>query len=447
MDQSFNELQRYCTSQPDDLAAGERLFNHYLRLNDPYFLKTQSFLQSGSDIHDFRIFLRQFHEWVRHPAWPWLSTLLVSKSDHWSDELQFIDYSRLRMVHSRIREQLSPFIKKLKHRFSEDLNSLALFVKLISQFKYARNFKLDLVDIDYSGLAKCLPESLEHLWLKSTLLAAQSFLNELNSKTIRELTIEGEDGQRIKKKASTHWSEVDSWNHHSSYPQYEESKPLSIPESLRCSIQSLSLLGDRCFSSLAIESLFEESWPQLRSLALRHVHFDGFPLTNVLNPKTLPQLKSFFLRHSHSSQSDYFIPKGKSIDQIKINDLRISGQVTVNQLRALLTPLNLKHADIHYESTEDADNHQLALLFRESTLLEAEKIYIEVPQFSDSQNYAWLSGLESEELKELQIVQNNHLALRKKERHQLTDLASDLSQSVQFPNLENCLLVIYRAAY
>lgn len=441
MDQSFNELQRYCTSQPYDLAAGERLFNHYLRLNDPYFLKTQSFLQSGSDIHDFRIFLRQFHEWVRHPAWPWLSTFLVSKSDHWSDELQFIDYSRLRMVHSRIREQLSPFIKKLKYRFSEDLNSLALFVKLISQFKHARNFKLDLVDIDYSGLAKCLPESLEHLWLNSTLLAAHSFLNELNSKTVRDLVIEGEDGRRIKKKASTHWSEIESWNQTSSYPKYEESRPLSIPESLRSSIESLSLLGDRCFSSLAIESLFEESWPQLRSLTLGNVHFDGFPFTNILNPQTLPQLKSFCLRHSHFSQRDCFIPMARSINQIKIKDLRISDRVSVNQLRALLTPFNLKHANVHYESTEEADNHQLELLFRETTLLEAKQVYIEFAENSDSQNYAWLWNLESEELKELQIVQRNHLAQKKNDRKQLLSLASDLCQSSQFPNLVCCRLV------
>lgn len=419
MDRNFNELQRYCESHPEDLAAGERLFNHYLRLKDPYFLKIQEFFDELSDCGDIKNLFKILIGLPGKKSWAWLTFLIREKIDgkevygrHVSEE-QIQEYPT-----SLSRKRISSLIQSLDFDFTEKPDSQARFKTLFSLFPHVREFHFDLKEIDYQATAAALPEHISKLRLTGLTDEIEPFLDAIQSKSITALVLD--------------------WHRHICCEEpgaHYQKQVLSFPSKIRQTLHSLHL--DRAPTDLATV-LLGESWPELESLQIWNSETCSGTLRSIVDFKIFPKLQSCYLIGGVVLSLPSKLELKPITKRSPIKDFAvISLHQTIEQYRELQQLFYTeKLRELGIFLTGGGKNEDIQELFKTNPILESEALEIDLEHVTGSLNYDWLTELKSEGLKKFCI----NFALEENVSEQvivtLNDFAKSLLKSPQFPNLE-----------
>lgn len=417
MDQDLRELQRYCNSNPGDLASGQHLFNHYLRLNDPVFLGIDEFI--NKDEEDFKPLFELFTKLPGESLWIWLAQIILRRTKSWCGYYTRITEKTLKQFPDPLaRQRIQQLTKTIYFDFTHEFDSRARFIILYSNFNHVTRFELSLADINYSDMKDCFPKSFDHLHISGSLPTIQNFLNTIGSAQVREL-------------------ELYSIRH-------AQSIPLILNPKMKERIEVLTFNGQHQYADRVLESLFNEPWPSLRKLSIRNACLPAQVLSNIVNSQFMPRLIELVSINNSLSQSPNELENSHCQSRVKLEEFFFwEHDLTVCQFNdwfSFLRSNKLKRICCIVEG--GGNNIELKALFEKTRLLDLKEMHIEFQNIQGSLNYQWLANLTSSGLKKLDIAIDKDLPISEEEKSALKSLASGLQLSSQFPSLEMCTFSI-----
>lgn len=422
MDRNFNELQRYCESHPEDLAAGERLFNHYLRLNDPLFNQLHDYLNGNPKKSEPRVLHELLASFPKESHGPWLSLYVKTKTKNWPERYFAMSGVTYRRYPDKFPfERIAPLITSL-HLYSDETSNTDEFLSaLCSLFSEASHFVIILGNRDYSEALDCLPASLRRLSLTGELQPMNSALQSVKLKRIDSLKLNLE-------KLGPH------------------SGALKIPGSIYKSLLSLavnSVTTSLTTKAWTFNELLESPSPTLTELSLHSVEINSTILSRVTSSLFAPSLKRFESTHcrlgSLSFQGDIPVTdeEKNEVEHLTIVDTTLPP----SNLHRILDKFHSKSIYSARIACEGGASEDIRELFLNSSILQIPDLELCFSQIQGLFKANWIESLSSFGLKRLDIrcledsltdPQDSSYAQK---FNQIKGLQNRLVSSGRFPNL------------
>lgn len=384
MDQSFNELQRYCESHPEDLAAGERLFNHYLRLNDPLFNQLHDYLTGNPKKSEPRELHELLASFPAESYGPWLSRYVKTKTRDWPKRHFAMTGVNYRKYPDNFPfERIAPLISNI-HLYSDESSNTDEFLNfLCSQFSKASKFLLVLQNRDYSQALQCLPEQLESLTLTGEIDALNSALHGLETRSI--------DFLRLNIEGST-----------------ANSNPLKIPSSICQSLETLLIFGRTTpisETATALNNLLTAPCPKLTRLAVNSVVMNAEILRRLTSSFFAPVLKHFEALNCELGQISSLSDQSNFEERNEISRLiLVDKNLAPSDVSRVVDYFDFSSLFAIWVSTEGGTNEDIRTLLEDSKILKLPEIELSFSKVKRPVSSEWIEKLSSFGLKRLDIL-------------------------------------------